>query len=297
VSLGKYLKAAFTYHWNLLGFLGGLGFAVLSGHPDVVGPFVLAAEAAYLGMLGTHPKFQSYVDAQAARFARTKESASAEETLREIVESLPKESIQRFKMLRERCLELRQIARDLKTTGNAETGLPLDDFQMAGLDKLLWIYLRLLYTQYALGRFLKRTKEEAIQADVTELEERLKRVDQPALTSDVIVDPAQREKVKKTLEDNLETCRNRLGNFQKARGNFELLELEIDRLENKIQSLSELAVNRQEPDFISGQVDQVASSMVDTERTMNDLQFATGLQPLDEAVPSLLERATVKARR
>jgi hypothetical protein len=263
----------------------------------VVGPFVLAAEAAYLGMLGTHPKFQSYVDAQAARFARTKESASAEETLREIVESLPKESIQRFKMLRERCLELRQIARDLKTTGNAETGLPLDDFQMAGLDKLLWIYLRLLYTQYALGRFLKRTKEEAIQADVTELEERLKRVDQPALTSDVIVDPAQREKVKKTLEDNLETCRNRLGNFQKARGNFELLELEIDRLENKIQSLSELAVNRQEPDFISGQVDQVASSMVDTERTMNDLQFATGLQPLDEAVPSLLERATVKARR
>ena len=71
----------------------------------------------------------------------------------------------------------------------------------------------------------------------------------------------------------------------------------IDRLENKIQSLSELAVNRQEPDFISGQVDQVATSMVDTERTINDLQFATGLQPLDEALPSLLERATVKTRR
>ncbi|HUY34687.1 MAG TPA: hypothetical protein VMV69_18220 [Pirellulales bacterium] len=290
MSVVKYLKSAFTYHWNLLAFLGGLGFAALSGMPDVVGPLVLAAEAAYLGMLGTHPKFQRYVDAQAAKFARSKESAGAEETLREIVESLPKESIQRFKSLRERCLDLRQIARDLKTTGNAETGLPLDDFQMAGLDKLLWIYLRLLYTQYALGRFLERTKEEAIQADVAHLQERLKRADMEP-------DAALREKVKKTLQDNLETCRNRLGNFQKARGNFELLELEIDRLENKIQSLSELAVNRQEPDFISGQVDQVASSMVDTERTMNDLQFATGLQPLDEAVPSLLERATVKARR
>jgi hypothetical protein len=161
---------------------------------------------------------------------------------------------------------------------------------MAGLDKLLWIYLRLLYSQYALGRFIKRTKEETIQADVADLEERIKRVDNES-------DAAQREKIKKTLEDNLETCRNRLANFQKARGNFELLELEIDRLENKIQSLSELAVNRQEPDFISGQVDQVASSMVDTERTINDLQFATGLQPLDEAVPSLLERATVKTRR
>jgi hypothetical protein len=290
VSLGKYLKAAFTYHWNLLAFLSGMGFAALSGQVDVVGPFVLAAEAAYLGLLGTHPKFQSYVDAQAAKAARTHQSAGAEETLREIVESLPKESIQRFKTLRERCLELRQIARDLKTTGNAETGLPLDDFQMAGLDKLLWIYLRLLYTQYALGRFIKRTKEESIRDDIADLQERLKHVDAEP-------DAIQREKVKKTLDDNLETCNNRLMNFQKARGNFELLELEIDRLENKIQSLSELAVNRQEPDFISGQVDQVASSMVDTERTMNDLQFATGLQPLDEAVPSLLERATVKTRR
>jgi hypothetical protein len=290
MTLGRYLKAAFTYHWNLLGFLGGLGFAALSGHPDVVAPFVLAAEAAYLGMLGTHPKFQSYVDAQAAKAVRVRQSAGAEETLREIVESLPKESIQRFKALRERCIELRQIARDLKSTSDAETGLPLDDFQMAGLDKLLWIYLRLLYTQYALARFLKRTKEETIKGDVTELQERIKRVDEE-------LDAVQRDKIKKTLEDNLETCRNRLANFQKARGNFELLDLEIDRLENKIQSLSELAVNRQEPDFISGQVDQVASSMVDTERTINDLQFATGLQPLDEAAPSLLERATVKTRR
>jgi hypothetical protein len=251
---------------------------------------VLAAEAAYLGLLGTHPKFQSYVDAKDAKAARTRQTAGAEESLREIVESLPKESIQRFKALRERCLELRQIARDLKSTTSAETGLPLEDFQMAGLDKLLWIYLRLLYTQYALGRFLKRTKEETIQGDVAELEERLKQVDAEP-------DAVQRDKVKKALEDNLETCRNRLTNFQKARGNFELLELEIDRLENKIQSLGELAVNRQEPDFISGQVDQVATSMVDTERTINDLQFATGLQPLDEAVPSLLERATVKTRR
>jgi hypothetical protein len=266
-----------------------MGFAALSGQFDIVAPFVLAAEAAYLGVLGTHPKFQSYVDAQAAKAARTQQTAGAEETLREIVDSLPRESIQRFKALRERCLELRQIARDLKTTGNAETGLPLDDFQMAGLDRLLWIYLRLLYTQYALGRFLKRTRQETIEADVAELQERLKQAGAEP-------DSVQREKIEKTLQDNLQTCRNRLANFQKARGNFELLELEIDRLENKIQSLGELAVNRQEPDFISGQVDQVAASMVDTERTMNDLQFATGLQPLDEAVPSLLERATVKTR-
>jgi hypothetical protein len=66
------------------------------------------------------------------------------------------------------------------------------------------------------------------------------------------------------------------------------VKLEIDRLENKIRSLSEMAVNRQEPEFISGQVDQVANSMLDTEKTINELTFATGLETIDEEVPELM---------
>ncbi len=52
-------------------------------------------------------------------------------------------------------------------------------------------------------------------------------------------------------------------------------------------------MNRQEPDFISGQVDQVAASMLETERTMNDLQFATGLITVDETAPQLLPREEI----
>ena len=75
------------------------------------------------------------------------------------------------------------------------------------------------------------------------------------------------------------------------------MQLEIDRLENKIRSLSELAVNRQEPDFIAGQVDQVASSMLQSERTMNELAFATGLHAADDSVPELLRRQTVSLKQ
>jgi hypothetical protein len=109
----------------------------------------------------------------------------------------------------------------------------------------------------------------------------------------------QDQRVRKTLEDNLQTSRDRLANLQRARDNYDLVKLEIDRLENKIRSLSELAVNRQEPDYISGQVDQVASSMLETEKTMNDLRFVTGLDPIDEA-PSLLRddiRPPVRAKQ
>jgi hypothetical protein len=96
--------------------------------------------------------------------------------------------------------------------------------------------------------------------------------------------------VRAALQDNLDTSRNRLANLTKAQENYELVGLEIDRLENKIRSLSEMAVNRQEPEFISSEVDHVASSMVDTEKTMNELQFATGLNSLDNEPPSLLRQ-------
>jgi len=279
-QLATYLKSAFLYHWNLLAFLGGTSFAVLSGQPDVVLPLVLAAEVAYLGLLGTHPKFQKFVDAQKNQAARQQASAGAENTMQRIVRGLPEKQAQRFQALRNRCLELGQIANDLKQPGQA--GLPnLEDLQLAGLDRLLWIYLRLLYTQTMLERFFQQTSEARIHTDIKGLEERLSR------TAEQDKDP-QKQKLRKALQDNLETCRQRLANFQKARDNSELVQAEVDHLENKIRALSELAVNRQDPEFILGQVDLVASSMVQTERTMNDLQFATGLDAGDESVPAIL---------
>ena len=288
MPFAKYFKAAFLYHWNLLAFLGGLGFAVLSA-PTVVGPLVLAGELIYLTLLGTHSKFQKYVEAQEAKANREKKSISGEEVLQRVMGALPAKAVQRFEALRSRCLELRQIALGLKDPGQADAPLPLEELQLAGLDRLLWTFLRLLFTQHMLERFFQRTNGTQIKRDMETLEQRLKTL------ADAPDDP-QKQKLRKALEDNLETCRARLTNLQKARDNSELVQLEIDRLENKICSLSELAVNRQEPDFIVSQVDQVASSMVQTERTMNELQFATGLD-VDEEVPQLVQRQAVPVKR
>jgi hypothetical protein len=281
VGFGKYLKRAFLNRWNLLAFLGGSAFALLSGHPDIVLPVVMAAELSYVGLLGSHPKFQKFVDAQEAKDSRQENSAEAQEALVRITRSLPKVLVDRFEALRSQCLELRQIALELKHPGKQTSTMPFDDLQLAGLDRLLWIHLRLLYTQFSLGRFLQKTSEDQILSDIRRLELQLK---ERKPSGDTIKD----QRVQKAIEDNLETSRTRLANLQKARDNYELVKLEIDRLENKIRSLSEMAVNRQEPEFISGQVDQVAGSMLDTEKTMNELSFVTGLDTLDEEPPELL---------
>ena len=292
MGFGRYLKTAFKNRWNLLALFGSLGFAVLSGAPDVLVPLILAGELTYVGLLGANPKFQRYVDAQEAKATREQGTASADQTLQRLMNALPDSMRQRFETLRQRCLELRQIAMELKnpdlvkSPGSAlalETDNPLEEMQFAGLDRLLWIYLRLLFSQYALDRFLMRTSDDQIQKDITRLEVQLNGVPNDS------EDP-QQQKIRKTLEDNLATSKARLENLQKARDNREIVRLEIDRLENKIQSLSELAINRHEPDFISGQVDQVVTSMVQTEKTMNELQFATGLEVSDETVPELLRR-------
>lgn len=280
MGLGKYLKKAFVNRWNQLLLWGGVAFAFVSGRPDIALPLVVAAEAAYLGFAGTHPRFQTYVDAQEAASRREGQARKTGVTLKKILRSLPRESYKRFEALRNRCLELREIAHDLKAPDPAGSGV-LDSMQHADLDRLLWIYLRLLFTQYSLKRFLQRTKVGSIQNDVRALEQRLHGFDQ--------VEPTpHQQRIRKSLEDSLATSRDRLSNYEKAESNHELVNLEISRLEAKIQSLAERSVNRQDHDFISREVDQVAESMLETEKTMADLDFATGLGQVDDEVPQLM---------
>lgn len=281
MGLTKYFRVAFLNRWNLLWFLGGCAFAWLTGRPDVLLPLVAAAELTYVGLLGTHPKFQKYVDAQAAAALRAAATQGTEQTLHRILRSLPPKTLERFQKLRTRCGELRQIASELKHPAEQQFDQPLEQSQTAGLDRLLWIFLRLLYTQFALSRFLKKTSQEEIQGDLDRTQERLAAL--PVGDQD-----PQTQRLRKTLAENLATCQERLVNLKKAHDDLQLVELQIDQLENRIRSLSEMAFHRQEPEFISGQVEQVASSMVQTEQTMNELRFATGLETLSDEPPPLL---------
>jgi hypothetical protein len=284
----RYLKEAFLNRWNLLALMGGVGFALLSGHADVAVPLVLAAEAGYLTMLGGHPKFQKYVDAKEAKDKRQGQQQRGEAAARKLLRSLPRNLRDRYDRLRERCIELQHIASDLKQTRYEEHDLSLESMQVAGLDRLLWVYLKLLFTYHSLHKFLERTSLPRIQNDVDRIQNRLQAIDPEDHSPHA-------EKLRRTLEDNLTTSQSRISNYERARANSEFVELEIDRLENKIKSLAEVAVNRQEPDYISGQVDQVAKSMMDTERTMNELQVFTGLGQMDNEAPELL-RATIRER-
>ena len=283
----NYLKKAFLNQWNLLLFAGGCGAATIAaatGNPDlaqVILPTVLAVEIGYLGLLGTHPKFQKYVNAQAAKEDRKRHSMDNEKTLEKIRRGLPDHLYDKYRSLKKRCRRLGAIANDLKTPNSIDSTLDLDAMQSKGLDRLLWVYLRLLYSRHALEQFFDTVSEKKIESDLKRISNQLDKLG-PDDGS------AHSAKMRRALADNRATLQERLDNYNRAHGNYEFVSLELERVENKIKSLAELTVNRQDPEYISGQIDAVADSMMETERTMNDLQFVTGLGEIDEEAPELI---------
>lgn len=268
-GIAEYVKRAFLYRWNLLLFFGAAAAAALCPWPDATIPMVLAGEVAYLGALVSQSRFRDAIDAQVHKEAQ--EIHAGGDSLAAVVASLTPESRIRFDTLRSRCLEMKSIARGV----SGQTASTSEDLSTPALDKLLWIFLRLLVSQQWLGRFLHSTNENEIRLRIEEATKRLAGV--------------QDERVKHSLEDSVAAQELRLKNFQKAGENAEFVRLELDRIEAKIQALVESSVNRQDPDALSSQIEGVAASVQSTEAAIRELQQITGVVDQMQEPPAILD--------
>jgi hypothetical protein len=277
-DFGKYIRTAFMYRWNLLAFLGAAAAAALSPIPDALLPLVAAGELAYLGSMVSFPRFRKAIDAQGHTSPHFAEEGKEDPRVRlaKLVSGLPPAAQQRFDALRQRCLHMRDIAHGVG--GGAGTASAGDDLRTPALDRLLWVFLRLLVSQSSLQQFLAATDQAQLQQRVTDLKQRLE-------TATAEHD----ERVLRSLTDSLQVAELRLDNFQKAQDNAEFVEIELDRIENKIQALTEMSVNRQDPDFLTSQVDAAAESMAHTETAITELQNITGLVSDLEEPPPILQ--------
>lgn len=269
----------------MLLFLGGVAASLLSPWPDVVFPLVAACELTYLAGLISIPRFRAAIDAQVHEEAKGQVPSSAGKTqparsVAEIVTGLPQQARSRFEQLHSRCLEMRSIAHGVrgKTAGSGGSG---DEIRTPALDRLLWVFLRLLLSQNALNRFLETTSEEGIRTQLEGLRKNL-----AAAQAD---ESGPDERIVRSLQDSVAVNEMRLDNYRKATKNAEFVAIELDRIEGKIQALTEMSVNRQDPDFLSSQVDSVAESMRQTEKAISELQHITGLTDELEEPPAILE--------
>jgi len=278
-GLRDYVKHAFLYPWNLLFFLGGAALAAMSPHPDAFIPIIGGLELAYLTGLSSIPRFRTAIDAKIAAKARGARSDAApttsQQSLERILDSLPAPALRRFLLLRQRCFEMRSIASGVRGQTGPDSA---ESIRTPALDRLLYLFLRLLVSQNGLDRFLRVTSDKELDAKLADVRARF----EAAKT-------AGDERVKNSLQDSVADAELRLDNYRKAAKDAEFVAIELDRIETKIQALIEMGVSRQDPDYLSTQVTAAAESMQHTEAAVNQLQHLTGLADQIEETPPILE--------
>jgi hypothetical protein len=281
-GVADYLKHAFIYHWNLLLFFGSAGIAALSPWPDALLPIIGGLELSYLTALIATQRFRTAIDAKLAQAKRGKRGesqvdAATEQSLQRLVDSLPAASRQRFLTLRQRCFEMRDIAYGVRgRTGDAPDSA--ESIRTPALDRLLFLFLRLLVSQQGLERFLESTSEQELAGRLEDTKQRL-----------AAAQGEGDERVIRSLQDSVADGELRLDNYRKSTKDAEFVAVELDRIETKIQALTEMAVGRQDPDYLSHQVTAAAESMQHTEDAVNRLQHLTGLADDLAEPPAILQ--------
>ena len=297
-GLLRYLKEAFLFRWNLLAFGGAAVAAVVSGHADIALPIVAAAEVTYLAGLATLPRFQGAIDAKARREERPgtgasrnaqADNVSARDKILDVLKSLSEDRRSRFLRLRARCVEMSRIANAVRGETRDSSGASTE-LRTPALDRLLWVFLRLLLSEQAITRFLQAADQAGIDKTVTDLKVRRKK------RADSVGEANQADdKIVRSLDDSIATAELRRENVEKAKTNAEFVAAELDRLENKIQAVTEMAVSHADPDEMSSRIDAISDGISQTEQTIRELQTITGVTDA-ETTPSILDTDLSPAR-
>ena len=200
-----------------------------------------------------------------------------------MLRSLSDERRQRFLRLRARCVEMQRIANAVRGETADSSGANAE-LRTPALDRLLWVFLKLLLSEQAITRFLQAADEPGIERSIGDIKARIvKRTE--------AVPEAERDadRILKSLADSVATAQARKDNIVKARGNAEFVSTEIERLENKIAAVTEMAVGETDPDQMSSRIDAISEGISQTEATIRQLQQITGITDAAETTPSILD--------
>lgn len=277
----RYLRAAFIQPWNLLLFFGSIGMTVVTGMQDLA-PFIMAAELAFVTGLASMPRFRTAIDAKIAaqdRAEAEKMTPAAEVALQRMVATLPNAGLRRFLSLRQRCYEMRDIAAGIRGHSATDGGdIAAEAMRNSSLDRLLFLFLKLLVSQAGLERFLNTTSERELELRLQDVQARKAQAAQAGGD----------ERIVRSLQDSEADATLRLENYRKSLKDAEFVNVELDRIETKIRTLVEMAVGRQDADTLSVQVTAAADSMKQTEDAVRNLQHLTGLESALEDTPPIL---------
>ncbi len=275
-GLASALKRSFTWHWHLLGLGAGLGVAVLSGAPLLFLPFLAAAEVGYLGFLGLNPRFQKVLKGQ--KKLPPQLPVDPNHRYQQLMAFLNSADAERFTTLRARCSELLELRRSMATK---EDLAGVGDFRGESLDRMLWLFLKLLHQRSGLERFLAATHLKQIEAELKSASEQLA----TAQARDAAANLPESRLVT-SIRERVATIQERIDNHHKASESLELVTAEIDKTEQQITHLCEVGMTMGDSAGLSVQIDSISASLQSSEKIFSQASFSQIYD--DEPAPPLL---------
>jgi len=272
-SFGTRISRAFKWHWHLLALGVGAGLALLSGHADMALPVLAAGELAYLGFIGITDRFQNILRGQELLANKPDPAEQQRNKLRDLINFLSPQDADRFARLRARCVEFSDLRDRLNSTDNSPA---FAGMRHSSLEKMLWLFLRLLHHKAGLDHFLDHTDEDKLIAQLAKAESDIADATQSGRS----------EQLLKSLGEKHEAIHERLKNYSSAEESRELVLAELDKTEQKIEHINEVGMTNRAPSDLSVQIDGIAESMASSERALGALR--SGLILDDDEAPSIL---------
>lgn len=209
----------------------------------------VAGEALYLWLMASNKNYQKIV--QATRLSERKVVWGEKQV--QLLQSLDGPSRERYQRLVNNCSSI------LKITGGdmPDPEAMNKDLRVSGLNKLIWMFIKLLSSRLRIEAIISRTATEDLETEIEGISRKM--ATQP-----------ESSPLRRSLQGTLDIQKRRLDNLLRATESLEVVKAELDRIEMQVALLKEEASVSSDPELVSVRLDGVMDSLSGTSQWMSE---------------------------
>ncbi len=190
----KYYLALLNNKWFKLLSISSLTLAAIAPFATATVPMLLGMYLFSVVYIASHRRFQKFVDSQ--EYASKNNGVSKEELFSKMMLSIYPEDKQEFMEVKQHCLEIKGFI------DSTDTNESLRSMQTEGIDKMLSMFLNLLYNRSVYMRFLNEYSKSSLEAELKKAEKKRDTLN--------MKDIAAKEKLQAAMEKQINTIKQRL---------------------------------------------------------------------------------------
>jgi len=256
--MSRYFKAAFWIRWHAPGLgrvpvnlLATLGFGILGIGEPAFWLLGLGLEAGFLTLVATNPRFQRLVDGQ----SRILDEAAARARRTDLVATLSPAARERLATLERKAERALQVYREAQADGYVIAG------NQDALDRLTWIYLKLLLARDHLEATPSQSQRAEIERRIADLQASLATA--PANSAAAADTEPASGSLRESQRATLQLLQQRLANLARTRQTAAEIGSDLERIEAQVDLVLDNANLHGQSEVLPGTIELASQLLVE----------------------------------